>query len=489
MTSRARRIAPENASEGEGSLAYHDFRHYLATLEAHGKLRRVAAPVDPAWEIAAVVRRVFERYPDATRPALLFEQVTGASMPVAVGVLGGSRAIYALAMETTVDDIAAKWGRAQAAPLPPVEVAGGPCQEVVLTGTAIDLRRLPAGVWTPDADPGPFLTAPCVLSVDPATGERNVGTYRCQIKGADRLGLLMGFPSRGLWPHMARYEARDEPTPCAIVLGPDPPVALASVSPLPRGVDEIAVAGAIRGEPVPLVRCRTNDLLVPAAAEIVIEAELLPGVREAEGPFGDYTGYVDAGREAHVARVTAITHRRDPIFHAFFSQMPPSESSVIRGTGREGALLKKLAGDLGLPVTAVHLLHAGGAAAILAIAIRKQAAAQPQQVMWAAWAADPSLGKITIVVDDDVDIRSEFALLWTLSWTIQPERDTYVLTGTAAVPLDPSQQSAPPSRGVPGLSSKLGIDATRKHAYPPRSGASAAHLAAVDARWADYGLD
>ena len=236
MTSRARRIAPENASEGEGSLAYHDFRHYLATLEAHGKLRRVAAPVDPAWEIAAVVRRVFERYPDATRPALLFEQVTGASMPVAVGVLGGSRAIYALAMETTVDDIAAKWGRAQAAPLPPVEVAGGPCQEVVLTGTAIDLRRLPAGVWTPDADPGPFLTAPCVLSVDPATGERNVGTYRCQIKGADRLGLLMGFPSRGLWPHMARYEARDEPTPCAIVLGPDPPVALASVSPLPRGV-------------------------------------------------------------------------------------------------------------------------------------------------------------------------------------------------------------------------------------------------------------
>jgi UbiD family decarboxylase len=469
-------------------VAYKDFRHYLAVLEAHGKLRRVAAPVDPAWEIAAVVRRVFERYPDATRPALLFEQVQGATMPVAVGVLGGSRAIYALAMETTVDDIAAKWARAQAAPLPPVEVASGPCQEVVRTGAEVDLRRLPAGVWTPDADPGSFLTAPCVVSVDPDTGERNVGTYRCQIKGPDRMGLVIGWTTRGMWPHMVRNEARDQPTPCAIVLGPDPPVALASVSPLPQGMDEIAVAGAIRGEPVPLVRCRTNDLLVPAAAEIVIEGEVLPGMREAEGPFGDYTGYVDAGGEAPVVRVTAITHRRDPIFHAFFSQMPPSESSVIRGTGREGSLLKKLT-DLGLPVTDVHLLHAGGAAAILALAIRKEEASQPQQVMWAAWAADQTLGKITIVVDDDVDIRSEFMLFWALSWTVQPERDTYLATGTHVVPLDPSQQSAPPSRGTPGLSSKLGIDATRKHAYPPRSGASAADLARVDARWAEYGLD
>jgi UbiD family decarboxylase len=464
-------------------------RHYLAVLERYGKLRRVAAPVDPAGELAAVVRRVFERYPDATRPALLFEQVRGAAMPVAVGVLGGSRGIYALAMETTIEDIAAKWGRAQAAPLSPVEMAEGPCQEVVLTGEAIDLRRLPAGVWTPGVDPGPFLTAPCIVSTDPQTGERNVGTYRCQIKGPDRLGVQIGMPARGMWPHVARNEEQGRPTPCAIVLGPDPAVALASVSPLGRGVDELAVAGAIRGEPVPLVRTRTQDVLVPANAEIVIEAELLPGVREPEGPFGDYTGYVDPERQSHVARVTAITHRRDPIFHAFFSQMPPSESSVIRGTGREGALRKKLASDLGLPVTDLHLLHAGGAAAVLAIAIQKESPAQPQQVMWAAWAADPTLGKITIVVDDDVDVRSEFLLFWALSWTVQPERDTYLFSGTPAVPLDPSQRGAPPSRGFPGVSSKLGIDATRKHPYPPRSGASAADLARVDARWAEYGLD
>ena len=469
-------------------MAYRDLRHYLATLEAHGKLRRITARVDPAWELAAITRRVFERYPDADRPALLFERVGGSSMPVAVGVLGGSRAIYALAMETSVDDIAAKWARAQATPLPPVEVANGACQEVVLTGDAVDLTALPAGVWTPGQDPGPFLTAPCIISVHPETGQRNVGTYRCQLKGRDRLGVCIGVPSRGMWPHMLANERQGRPTPCAIVLGPDPAVALTAVSPLPQGLDELAVAGAIRGEPVPLVRCRTNPLLVPASAEIVIEAELLPGVREAEGPFGDYTGYTDPERQSHVARVTAITHRRDPIYHAFFSQMPPSESSVIRGTGREGALLKRLAVDLGLPVTDVHLLHAGGAAAILAIAIHKTHAAQPQQVMWAAWAAEPMLGKLTIVVDDDVDIRDEFMLFWALSWTVQPERDSYLATGTMPVLLDPSQHDAPAARGTPGLSSKLGLDATRKRPYPPRSGATAAQLATVDARWADYGL-
>jgi UbiD family decarboxylase len=344
-------------------------------------------------------------------------------------------------------------------------------------------------VWTVDADPAPFLTAPCILSVDPETGARNVGTYRCQIKGPDRLGMLIGLPSRGMWPHVEQNDRRDRPTPCAIVLGPDPAVALTAVSPLPLGLDELAVAGALRGEPLPLVRCRTNDLLVPANAEIVVEAEVLPNTREAEGPFGDYTGYVDPERVAHVAVVTAITHRRDPIYHAFFSQAPPSESSVIRGTGREGMLLAQLVGHLRLPVTDVHLLHAGGAAAILAIAIKKQHPYQPQQVMWAAWGADPSLGKLTIVVDDDVDIRNEFELFWALSWTVQPERDTYLWSGTTPVALDPSQLSAPLGRGLPGLSSKLGLDATRKHAYPPRSGAPAAHLARVDAQWAEYGLD
>ncbi len=470
-------------------MAYRDLRHYLAALDAAGKLRRIRRPVDPDWELAAVVRRVFERYPDATRPALLFEQVGDGAMPVVVGILGASRSIYALAMETSVADIAAKWVRAQAAPLPPREVAAGLCQEVVLTGEAIDLRRLPAGTWTVEADPGPYLTAPCVVSVDPETGERNVGTYRCQIKGPDRLGMLIGLPSRGMWPHVARNDRLDRPTPCAVVLGPDPAVALTSVSSLPQGMDELAVAGAIRGEPVPLVRCHTQDLLVPANAEIVLEAEVLPNTREAEGPFGDYTGYVDPERQSHVAVVTAITHRRDPIYHAFFSQAPPSESSVIRGTGREGALLGQLVGHLRLPVTDLHLLHAGGAAAILAIAIKKQHPYQPRQVMWAAWAADPLLGKITVVVDDDVDVRDEFQLFWAMSWTVQPERDTVVFQGTPALPLDPSQASASPSGGFTTLSSKLGIDATRKHPYLPRSGAPAAHLAQVDARWAEYGLD
>lgn len=470
-------------------MAYRDFRHYSDVLEAKGKLRRVGQRVDPDWELAAVVRRVFERYHDSVRPALFFERVGDGSIPVVVGVLGASRAVYALAMETTIDDIAPKWVRAQSAPIPPIEVPAGDCQAVVLLGEQVDLRQLPAGIWTVGADPGPYLTAPCVISVDPETGERNVGTYRCQIKGPRRMGMFIGLPTRGIWPHVAKNDALDRPTPCTIALGPDPALALASVAPVERGLDEIAVAGAIRGEPIEVVRCRTNDLLVPANAEIVIEGEILPNTRESEGPFGDYTGFVDPERESQIVVVNAITHRRNPIYHAFFSQSPPSESSLIRGTGREGSIYRHLTENLKLPVTDVHLLHAGGAAAVLAIALKKEHPAQPQLAMWGAWTIEPSLGKVTVVVDEDVDVRNEFALFWAISWTLQPERDVYLQSGTPPVSLDPSQRSAPPSRGSPGLSSKVGLDATRKHQYPPRSGAPSADLAEVDARWSGYGID
>jgi UbiD family decarboxylase len=192
-----------------------------------------------------------------------------------------------------------------------------------------------------------------------------------------------------------------------------------------------------------------------------------------------------------VIEVTAITHRADPIYQAFFSQMPPSESSCIRGTGRDVALLQHLRRDLRLPVRDVHLLEAGGGAAFLAISLRREHPALPQRAMWAVWAYDPSFSKWVVVVDEDIDIRDYFQVLWAMSWHVQPEHDLYVNRATAGVALDPStaEEDVDQLERKTVLSSKVGVDATRKHRFPARSVPPKEDLDRVDAHWADYGLE
>jgi UbiD family decarboxylase len=251
------------------------------------------------------------------------------------------------------------------------------------------------------------------------------------------------------------------------------------------------VAGALRGAPLEVVPCETSDLEVPAHAEIVIEGFVPAGVREPEGPFGEYTGYMGASGPSFVIEVTCITHRTEPIYQAFFSQMPPSESSCIRGTGRDVALRKHLARDLRMPVRDVHLLEAGGGAAFLAISLKREHPALPQRAMWAVWAYDPSFSKWVVVVDEDIDVRDYFQVLWAMSWHVQPERDVYVNRSTAGVGLDPSLvgDEMDPSARYGILSSKVGVDATRKHAFPARSIPPKEDLDRVDAQWADYGIE
>jgi UbiD family decarboxylase len=197
-----------------------------------------------------------------------------------------------------------------------------------------------------------------------------------------------------------------------------------------------------------------------------------------------------AGGPSYVMEVTGITHRADPIYQAFFSQMPPSESSCIRGTGRDVALFKFMTRDLKLPVRDVHLLEAGGGAAFLGISLRRDHPALPQRAMWAAWSYEPSLSKIVVVVDEDIDVRDYFQLLWAMSWHVQPARDVYVVRDTAATGLDPSVAEADVLfEHQDLLSSKVGIDATRKHKFPARSIPPRADLDRVDAQWSDYGFE
>ncbi len=197
-----------------------------------------------------------------------------------------------------------------------------------------------------------------------------------------------------------------------------------------------------------------------------------------------------ASGPSFVIEVTAITHRVDPIYQAFFSQMPPSESSCIRGTGRDVALFKHLTRDLRLPVRDVHLLEAGGGAAFLAISLRRDHPGLPQRAMWAVWAYDPSWSKWVVVVDDDIDVRDYFQVLWAMSWHVQPARDVYINRDTAGVALDPSvSEDADSADRKTIASSKVGVDATRKHKFPARSVPPKEDLDRVDAQWGQYGLE
>lgn len=470
-------------------MAYKDLREFLSKLEAAGRLHRITKPVDKDWEIAAVSKVAFETVSEPERPALLFERVQGFDIPVVTGALGASRAIYCLALECEPSDVQRKWAEAELHPIAPRKVASGPAQEKVWLQDQADLTRLPIPTWTVGQDPAPYITSGYVVTADPESRVRNVGTYRVQLKGPRKLGLFINYLQGGR-VHVEKNNQSNRPTPVAIVIGADPVIGLVSVSRLPQDMDELAAAGALRGEAVDVVRCRTVDLEVPATAEIVIEGTIRANEVESEGPFGEYTGYMGPKAMSYVVDVSAITHRERPIFQAFISQMPPSESSCIRSIGREATLKKHLTEALGLPVRDVHLLEAGGGAAWLVIALKKNHPVQPRTAMCGAWSYAPQFGKMTVVVDDDIDIRDINNVLWAVSFRVQPEKDVLIMPGMAAVQLDPSQApAAVPQEDISRrVSSKLGIDATRKHAFPEIAAPPKEHLDLIRKNWQSYGF-
>ena len=471
-------------------MPYKDLREYLSVLDSKGLLKRIGVEVDKDWELAAIVRNAFQAIPERDRPVLFFEKVKGYSIPVVGGLLGASRKVHALALETTIEGVAAKWSKALASPLPPRRVETGPVKENILKGDAIDIPGfIPAPTWTAGIDPAPYLTAPFVITRDPETGIVNVGTYRMQVKGKKRLGLNIFVGHHGA-THVAANDRQNRPTPVAIVLGADPAVGLVSVSRVPYGVDELAVAGGLRGEPLEVVRCETCDLEVPATAEMVIEGEVIPNYLEPEGPFGEFSGYVGHGGPASVVEVKCITYRNHPIHQVFFSQAPPSESSCMRTFAWEASMYKRLVQDLKLPVTGVHLPESGGTLEWVVIAMTKPDSFQVRQAMWGAWSIDPTAGKITVVVDDDIDIRDAFAVNWAIAFRVQPDRDVWVQEKTPAQPADPSVRPDQVDPLDPNKSwgSKLCIDATRKKEFPPAAMPPAEHLAIVRERWKEYGF-
>ncbi len=470
-------------------MAYNDLQEYLALLESSGKLHWVEQRVDPSWEVSAITRHAFDRYGWNERPALGFRHVGDCQFPLVIGVIGGSPVIYAHALSTSVEKIPQVWENAQHRPIDPVVVKSGLCKEVICRGADVDVLSLPQVVWTPSQNPGPYITAPVIVTKDLETGRRNVGTYRIQMKGKQHVGLYVGGAQHAA-KHIRQYEAKKQDMPIAIAIGMDPTVVLSSISKFSYGTDEFSVAGGLRGEPVPLVQCETIDLQVPAHAEIILEGVLRAGYREQEGPFGEFSGYMSPGGQQPVIDITCITRRRAPVYHAFLSQMPPSESSCIRSLSRSAGLFHHLRNVLGLPVKDVHFTEAGGASGMLVIAMKKEYPEQVKEVAWGAWSLMNKEGKFTVVVDDDIDVRNPFQVEWAMGFRAQPARDSFIVDGVVPSGVDPSTAASDIPQHDPRRrsGSKMLIDATRKHPYPPAARGPKEFIDRAREKWSEYGF-
>jgi len=479
---------------------YRDLRDYLAALEARGLLVRVREPVDKDTELHPLVRLQFRGRAEPERRAFLFEQVRDVAgrafaVPVAIGCMAASRQIYAVGMQCgSVEEIPAKWAAAQAAPIAPRLVERGPCQEVVITGAALEqgqgLDALPIPISTPGFDNAPYLTAGHFVTRDPATGLRNLGNYRAQLKSPTRLGCLAAF-YQDLSRHWRAWQERGEPMPVAIVIGSTPNLAYTSVSKIPGDVEEYAVAGGLAGGPVELVRCQTVPLEVPANAEIVIEGWMPTDELEMEGPFGEFTGYMASRGPNKFVNVTAITRRREPVYLAFLSQFPPSESSILRGVAHEHNIKNFLAVEQGLKgVQAVALHEATGSWGLCVIQVNRAEGAEPGRLLDVLAQHPRLVSKLVVVVDEDIPIRDANAVNWAISFRSQPHRDCRIVPATQ-LSLDPSLVPVE-ERGIAQFerlkASALLIDATRKWAYPPLSLPAREYMERARQRWDELGL-
>jgi UbiD family decarboxylase len=466
---------------------FESLRDLLLYLERIGKLQRIAKTVDKDWEIACITRQVM-REPPQRRYAILFESIAGFDTPVATNTLGASRELYATALGVSSNNgqidkeaIHSRWVTALAAPLPPVVVKTGPCKENIMLGEAVDLMRFPIPTWTPGGDAGAYLSAGAVVQKDPETGVQNVGVYRGMIKGRNRIGILIQ-PAKHSGIIFQKYEATTTPMPVAIVVGPPPYLGMTSVGRVPFGTDEISVAGALSGRAMEVVKCETVDLFVPAHCEMVIEGIVQPGIREKEGPFGEFYGHMGPPANSPVLEVSAITYRNGTIHQGFQEQMPPSEGSCIKDIAMESILLSSLRA-CGIPgVLDVHV-HPMSCQSHVVVRIKPQFPAHAKAVYSGCWATYPNRAKQVIVVEEDCDIYDDGDVAWHLAARVQPDRDYTIWEKGTGLPLDPSM---PKEQAI--YSGKVGIDATRKHPYPPRSLPPTQMLQDVIAAWPSYGL-
>ena len=442
-------------------MAFADFRQFLKYLGEMGHLVRVEKEVDPRYEIAAYIRKTS----DQEGPALLFEKVKGSDMQVAGGLFATMRGA-ALSLQCQTKELNDRLMAGVGNPIPAVMVKDRPCQEVVYRDDEVDLYKLPIPLYS-EKDSAPYITMGVTISRDPDTGARNMGLYRNELKGKNRLGIS----AQSVEIHIRKAEQRGQGVPVVIALGVDPALLWAAGWKAPYGVDEVAIAGGLRGSPVELVKAITCDLEVPAAAELVIEGVVLPNVREMEGPFGEYPGYYNPAIPKPIVQVTAITHRRNPIFLAGLTGMPTTENHIMKQVCLEAQytwdLRQKFPG-----VKEVHLPAAGAQGFLAVVAMRPTSKFEARNVISYMLGNRPAV-KCVITVDDDIDIRNIEKVMWAVMTRFQPAEDVIIIPNLNEIALDPSgpwgsglSMDRTDSSGPELNASGMGIDATRPFGRP-----------------------
>jgi 4-hydroxy-3-polyprenylbenzoate decarboxylase len=473
-----------------------DLRAWMRLLEDEGELVRVSAEVDPDLEVTEIVDRTVR----AGGPALLFENPKGSSHPLLINQFGTERRMCLAFGVERLDELAERVEDVLELQPPqglldkvrglqklksiagsgPRSVRSGPVQEVVLTGDDVDLGLLPIQRCWP-GDPAPFITLPAVITRDPRTGTRNLGMYRMQVIDRNTTFMHWQIHKDG----RADWLATDGRIPVAVALGLDPVTAYSASAPLPKHIGELMLAGFFRGAPVEMVKCKTNDLEVPAHAEIALEGYVEKDELGLEGPFGDHTGYYTAAEPFPVFHVTAMTMRRDAVYPSIVVGKPPQEDAWL-GKATERIFLPAV--RMTVPEIVDYDLPVSGAFHnCVIVSIRKAFPGHAHKVMHAIWGLGMlSLSKAVVVVDAHVNVHDYEEVFFYVGANVDPKRDVVISEG----PLD-HLDHAPTLQFVGG---KIGIDATSKgpaegtREWPEEIAMSAEVRELVDGRWEEYGI-
>ncbi len=414
-----------------------DFRSLVNALDQQGQLLRVTREVDPEYEVNAVLKRIQK----TVNQPVLFENVQGARFPLISNVFG-RRDTVPLALELPKETLLADMTERESNPVPTRRVDQGPVQEVVQVGPEVDLDEYPIIVHT-EGDAGRYITGGVLIARHLDTGVYNASWNRVQIVSDEKLRVRM-MPPQHLGRLHALAEERGRPLETAIVIGAPPGLMFSAASKIPYETDELEVAGAWQGAPLEVVRCKTIDLEVPAAAEIVIEGEVLPGVREEEGPFGEFTDSFVPVMENHVFRVKAVTRRKEPLYHTIFAG--GEEDLRLLGIPIEQQIFKHVRQY----VPHITGISTTGFVFGCVIAIKKQNEDQPKNALLSALASYAWI-KLAIVVDDDVDIEDAADVLWAVQTRCRPDTGVMLIKGVPSYTREDVRAMH---------SGKIGIDAT-----------------------------
>ncbi|EHH5087641.1 4-hydroxy-3-polyprenylbenzoate decarboxylase [Escherichia coli] len=456
------------------AMKYNDLRDFLTLLEQQGELKRITLPVDPHLEITEIADRTLR----AGGPALLFENPKGYSMPVLCNLFGTPKRV---AMGMGQEDVSAlrEVGKLlaflkepeppkgfrdlfdklpqfkQVLNMPTKRLRGAPCQQKIVSGDDVDLNRIPImSCWPEDA--APLITWGLTVTRGPNKERQNLGIYRQQLIGKNKLIMRWLSHRGGALDYQEWCAAHPgERFPVSVALGADPATILGAVTPVPDTLSEYAFAGLLRGTKTEVVKCISNDLEVPASAEIVLEGYIEQGETAPEGPYGDHTGYYNEVDSFPVFTVTHITQREDAIYHSTYTGRPPDEPAVLGVALNEVfvPILQKQFPE----IVDFYLPPEGCSYRLAVVTIKKQYAGHAKRVMMGVWSflRQFMYTKFVIVCDDDVNARDWNDVIWAITTRMDPARDTVLVENT---PIDYLDFASP----VSGLGSKMGLDATNK---------------------------